>query len=53
MAMRILVMGGTRFVGRPLVGRLLAAGHQLSLFTRGRQPVPEGIEHLQGDRSSD
>ena len=51
--MRILVMGGTRFVGRPLVGRLLAAGHQLSLFTRGRQPVPEGIEHLQGDRSSD
>ena len=46
-------MGGTRFVGRPLVGRLLAAGHQLSLFTRGRQPVPEGIEHLQGDRSSD
>ena len=46
-------MGGTRFVGRPLVNRLLAAGHELSLFTRGRQPVPEGIEHLQGDRSSD
>jgi nucleoside-diphosphate-sugar epimerase len=51
--MRILVMGGTRFVGRPLVNRLLEAGHELSLFTRGRQPVPEGIEHLQGDRSSD
>ncbi len=45
-------MGGTRFVGRPLVGRLLEAGHELTLFTRGRQPVPEGIEHLQGDRSS-
>ena len=45
-------MGGTRFVGRPLVGRLLAAGHELTLFTRGRQPLPEGIEHLQGDRSS-
>lgn len=45
-------MGGTRFVGRPLVNRLLDAGHELSLFTRGRQPVPEGIEHLQGDRSS-
>jgi len=45
-------MGGTRFVGRPLVKRLLDAGHELSLFTRGRQPVPEGIEHLQGDRSS-
>lgn len=45
-------MGGTRFVGRPLVNRLLDAGHELTLFTRGRQPVPEGIEHLQGDRSS-
>jgi nucleoside-diphosphate-sugar epimerase len=52
MAMRILVMGGTRFVGRPLVNRLLEAGHELSLFTRGRQPVPAGVEHLQGDRSS-
>ncbi len=45
-------MGGTRFVGRPLVNRLLGAGHELTLFTRGRQPVPERIEHLQGDRSS-
>ncbi len=45
-------MGGTRFVGRPLVNRLLGAGHELSLFTRGRQPVPAGVEHLQGERSS-
>lgn len=45
-------MGGTRFVGRPLVNRLLDAGHELTLFTRGRQPLPERIEHLQGDRSS-
>ncbi len=45
-------MGGTRFVGRPLVNRLLEAGHELSLFTRGRQPVPAGVEHLRGDRSS-
>lgn len=46
-------MGGTRFVGRPLVARLQAAGHQLTLFTRGRQPLPEGVEALAGDRSSD
>ena len=50
--MKILVMGGTRFVGRPLVTHLLAAGHELTLFTRGRQPLPEGVEHLAGDRSS-
>ncbi|MEB3199624.1 MAG: NAD-dependent epimerase/dehydratase family protein [Synechococcaceae cyanobacterium] len=47
---RILVMGGTRFVGRGLVARLQRAGHELTLFTRGRQPLPEGITHLSGDR---
>ena len=35
-------MGGTRFIGRPLVAQLLAAGHSLSLFTRGRQGPAEG-----------
>uniref|UniRef100_UPI003704C6B1 NAD-dependent epimerase/dehydratase family protein n=1 Tax=Parasynechococcus sp. TaxID=3101203 RepID=UPI003704C6B1 len=48
-----LVMGGTRFVGRPLVARLQAQGHALTLFTRGKNPVPAGVEHLCGDRSSD
>jgi nucleoside-diphosphate-sugar epimerase len=49
--MRILVMGGTRFVGRPVVAHLVEAGHDVTLFTRGRQPVPDGVAHLQGDRS--
>jgi len=49
--LEILVMGGTRFIGRPLVTALLAAGHRLTLFTRGRQPLPHGVQHLQGDRS--
>ena len=51
--MKILVMGGTRFVGRPLVARLHAQGHALTLFTRGKNAVPAGVEHLCGDRSSD
>ena len=50
--MQILVMGGTRFVGKPLVEQLLAAGHSLSLFTRGKNPVPAAVEHLVGDRSN-
>ena len=45
-------MGGTRFVGKPLVERLLAQGHSLTLFTRGRNPLPAGVEHLAGDRST-
>jgi len=50
--MKILVMGGTRFVGRPLVQQLQDAGHALTLFTRGKNPVPAGVEHLSGDRST-
>ncbi len=49
---KILVMGGTRFVGKPLVAQLLSEGHELTLFTRGKNPVPAGVEHLCGDRSS-
>ena len=49
--MKILVMGGTRFVGKPLVEQLLAQGHALTLFTRGNKPAPEGVEHLVGDRT--
>ena len=45
-------MGGTRFVGKPLVERLLAAGHALTLFTRGNKPAPAGVEHLVGDRNT-
>ena len=49
--MKILVMGGTRFVGKPLVQTLLSQGHDISLFTRGRQAAPEGVTHVKGDRS--
>ena len=51
-AVKILVMGGTRFVGKPLVARLQAQGHALTLFTRGRNALPEGVEHLCGDRGT-
>lgn len=49
--MDVLVMGGTRFVGRPVVAGLLAAGHGVTLFTRGRQPLPAGVRHVRGDRT--
>ena len=46
-------MGGTRFVGKPLVARLKAQGHALTLLTRGKNSIPDGVEHLKGDRSTD
>ncbi len=45
-------MGGTRFVGKPLVEKLLLNKHELTLFTRGRNPIPENVEHIVGDRSN-
>jgi nucleoside-diphosphate-sugar epimerase len=49
---RILVLGGTQFVGRALVEAALSAGHELTLFHRGRTNAglfPE-VEHVLGDR---
>ncbi len=48
--MNILVMGGTRFIGVALLPRLLAVGHAVTVFSRGRRPVPHGVEHVCGDR---
>jgi 2'-hydroxyisoflavone reductase len=53
--MRVLVLGGTRFLGRALVDATLEAGHEPALFNRG-QTGPElfpGVEKLRGDRSAD
>ena len=51
--MQILVMGGTRFVGKPLVARLQSQGHALTLFTRGKNPVPAGRDHPCEGRGGD
>ena len=50
--MKILVLGGTQFVGRHIVEALLAAGHTVSIFTRGKtqDELPAQVERLRGDR---
>ena len=51
--MRILVLGGTRFVGRHLVEAARAGGHAVTVFNRGRTPLPwDGLEQLAGDRET-
>ncbi len=51
--MKVLFFGGTRFVGKALVSRLLSKGHEIFVFTRGQLPVPNNVTHLKGDRSND
>jgi 2'-hydroxyisoflavone reductase len=50
--MRILFLGGTRFLGRHAVDMALARGHAVTLFTRGRTANTFGgaVTLLTGDR---
>ena len=47
--MRVLVVGGTGFVGRHLVSRLLEAGHTPLVLSRRGGNLPQGAVHLPGD----
>jgi 2'-hydroxyisoflavone reductase len=52
--MRILVLGGTRFVGRAVVDQAVSRGHDVTTFTRGQHGEPRpGAEALHGDRTSE
>ncbi len=51
--MKLLVIGGTRFVGRHFVAAALARGHDLTLFNRGTQAAFPGVETIHGDRARD
>jgi 2'-hydroxyisoflavone reductase len=50
--MKLLILGGTKFLGRHLVEAALGRGHGVTLFNRGRlnpELFPE-VEKLRGDR---
>jgi 2'-hydroxyisoflavone reductase len=53
--MRLLVIGGTVFVGRAVVAAALARGHDVTVFHRGRhgEDAHPGVEHVHGDRATD
>lgn len=52
---KLLILGGTKFLGRGVVEAALARSHEVTLFNRGRtapELYPEA-EHLVGDRDAD
>lgn len=53
--MRVLVIGGNRFMGQSLVWRLLYAGHEVTLCNRGRHGDPFGdrVQRCVADRGTD
>lgn len=49
--MRLLVLGGTLFLGRHVVDAALRRGHEVATFTRGLAGAPPpGVRDLHGDR---
>jgi 2'-hydroxyisoflavone reductase len=54
-ALRILILGGTGFLGPHQVHSALARGHRVSVFNRGltTADLPGAVEYLQGDRTGD
>lgn len=53
--MKILIIGGTKFVGRHLVAAAIARGCKVTLFNRGKHSsggMPE-VEQIHGDRNDD
>ena len=53
--LKILILGGTRFIGLHMTALALERGHTLTFFNRGRtnaDKFPE-IERIKGDRTSD
>jgi 2'-hydroxyisoflavone reductase len=52
--MKVLILGGTRFLGKALVEESLKRGHEVTLFNRGtnKEAFP-GVEQLIGNRDGD
>lgn len=53
--MKLLILGGTRFLGRALVDEALALGYEVTLFNRGRSnpDLYPQLERLRGDRDGE
>ncbi|MEV0169557.1 NAD-dependent epimerase/dehydratase family protein [Streptomyces sp. NPDC050803] len=48
--MRLLILGGTEFVGRAVVEAALGREWEVTVFHRGRHEAPDGVRVLHGDR---
>lgn len=52
--MKLLILGGTRFIGRHLVAAAHACNHEVTLFNRGKLSSDlSGVETIHGNRNSD
>ncbi|MBM7441270.1 nucleoside-diphosphate-sugar epimerase [Streptomyces sp. HB132] len=50
--MKLLMLGGTEFVGRAVTDAALGRGWEVTVFHRGRHAAPAGVRTLTGDRTT-
>ncbi|MFG3503983.1 NAD-dependent epimerase/dehydratase family protein [Streptomyces sp. NPDC047821] len=51
--LRICVIGGSRYFGKRLIGRLLTSGHRVTVVNRGSSAPPAGASHVVADRDDE
>lgn len=51
--MRLLILGGTAFVGRAVTDAAVNRGWDVTVFNRGRHELPDGVRSLVGDRTTE
>ena len=53
--MKVLIIGGSRFLGRHLVSAALARDHEVTVFNRGQHTIEQSsdVETIHGDRNHD
>ncbi|KQL43494.1 NAD-dependent dehydratase [Brevibacillus choshinensis] len=53
--MKVLFLGGTRFIGPHAVKRMADLGHEIAVYNRGQSPggnsLPSGVTQFTGDRA--
>jgi nucleoside-diphosphate-sugar epimerase len=49
--MKILLIGGTGFIGRFVASQLQESGHHVTVFHRGKTKLPENTEEILGNRN--
>ncbi|MBV8278833.1 MAG: NAD-dependent epimerase/dehydratase family protein [Verrucomicrobia bacterium] len=52
--MRVLIIGGTRFIGRHIASTLIRTGHSVCLFHRGSTPLEglDGVSEILGEKEN-
>jgi len=50
--MKLLILGGTGFVGRAVIDEARTRGHHITVLNRGHRPPPPGVTTLTGDRTT-